>query len=169
MKDVSVMIDDFKFNFRVGALIENKGRYLLEKNKNDDFYNMPGGRVHAGENTLNAIKRELKEELGLYVDNPKLIKVSEQFFVLANTKYHELNFVYYIKLKNSNQLTKKDNFINLDNQNETMVWIDKNSLNNYKILPEFIYTLKDEKNISHLIFDKINNESYDSRYNYKMS
>lgn len=45
---------------------------------------MPGGRVHAGESTLNAIKRELIEELGLKDVTPKLIKVSEQFFVFDN-------------------------------------------------------------------------------------
>ena len=160
MKNVSIMIEDFKFNFRVCALIENNGRYLLEKSTGTDFLNMPGGRVHAGENTLNAIKRELKEELVLNDVCPKLIKVSEQFFNFNNTNYHELNFVYYIKLKNSHELCKKDNFVNIDNQNETMVWIKKNKLKNYKILPEFIYSLKNAKTISHLIFDKINNLSF---------
>ena len=37
MKDISVMIDDFKFNFRVCALIENRGRYLLERSDAVDF------------------------------------------------------------------------------------------------------------------------------------
>ncbi len=55
MKDLAIKIDDYKFNFRVCALIENKGRYLLSKNKNDDFFNMPGGRVHVSENTHDAI------------------------------------------------------------------------------------------------------------------
>lgn len=156
MKDISVMIDDFKFNFRVCALIENRGRYLLERSDAVDFLNMPGGRVHTGESTLNAIKRELIEELGLKDVTPKLIKVSEQFFVFDNKKYHELNFVYYVKLSDEHKLSQTDNIKNLDNQDEVMVWIDKGALHNYKILPEFIYTIKDDENISHLIFDKIN-------------
>ncbi len=88
MKDVSVTIDDFKFNFRVCALIENNGRYLLERSEVTDFLNMPGGRVHAGESTLDAIKRELKEELGLVDVAPTLLKVAEQFFEFDNKKYH---------------------------------------------------------------------------------
>ena len=155
MKDVSILIEDYKFNFRVCALIENKGRYLLEKNINTDFLNVPGGRVHSGENTYDAIVRELDEELGLKDIKPKLIKISEQFFEFNNNKYHELNFVYYIKLNNNNDLCKKNNFLNKDNNDETMLWIKKKYLKNYKILPEFIYKLKNSNKISHLIFSKI--------------
>ena len=151
MSNVAVFVDGIKFNFRVSALIENKGRYLLEKSIKTDFLNMPGGRVHAGESTLDAIKRELEEELKLENVTPKLIKISEQFFVFDNTKYHELNFVYYVKLKNNNPLAQSDNIQNYDNQTQTMVWIKRNDLKKYKILPEFIYTIKKSRKISHLV------------------
>ena len=155
MSDVAVFVDGIKFNFRVSALIENKGRYLLEKSIKTDFLNMPGGRVHAGESTLDAIKRELKEELKLENVEPKLIKISEQFFVFDNTKYHELNFVYYVKLKNNNPLAQSDNIQNYDNQTQTMVWIKMKDLNKYKILPEFIYNIKKSRKISHLVNKEI--------------
>ncbi len=155
MNDISYISNDNKFNFRVCCLIENKNKYLLEKNIETDFLNLPGGRVHLLENTYDAIKRELKEELNLDNVNPKLIKTSEQFFVFDNINYHEINFVYYIKLKNDNVLCRQKEIKNLDNKNETMVWINKKQLKNYKILPEFIYNLKNSRHISHLIFNKI--------------
>ena len=155
MSDVAVFVDGIKFNFRVSALIENKGRYLLEKSIKTDFLNMPGGRVLAGESTLDAIKRELEEELKLENVAPKLIKISEQFFAFDNTRYHELNFVYYVKLKNNNPLAQSDNIQNYDNQTQTMVWIKRKDLNKYKILPEFIYTIKKSRKISHLIKKEI--------------
>ncbi len=158
MQDISIMLGGYKFNFRVCALIENNSRYLLEESKVTDFLNLPGGRVHAGESTLSAIKRELKEELGLCDVNPRLIKVTEQFFKFADKKYHELNFVYYINLSNEHELCQKNHFANLDNQDETMVWVNIKDLHNYKILPEFIYTIKDDKKITQLIYDKINNQ-----------
>lgn len=154
-KDISCMIGDYRFNFRVCCLIENKNRYLLEKGGDVDFFNMPGGRVHSGEDTLTAMKRELKEELNLVDVKPKLLKISEQFFEFNNTKGHELEFVYYIKLKNDHPLCKQTRIQNLDNKNEIMEWIDKKNLKNYKILPEFIYTIKNSRKISHLIFDKL--------------
>ena len=155
MNDVAVFVDGIKFNFRVSALIENKGRYLIEKSIKTDFVHMQGGRVHAGESTLDAIKRELKEELKLENVEPKLIKISEQFFVFDNTKYHELNFVYYVKLKNNNSLAQSDNIQNYDNQTQTMVWIKRKDLNKYKILPEFIYNIKKSRKISHLVNKEI--------------
>lgn len=155
MKDISVYIDENKFNFRVCCLIENKKRYLLEKSSTTDFLNLPGGRVHAGESTFDAIIRELKEELNLVDVKPKLLKISEQFFTFEDKNYHELDFVYYVKLKNNHQMSKLKETKNFDNSNETMLWVNKKDLKNYKILPEFIYTLKNSKHISHLIFDKI--------------
>ncbi len=155
MQDISCMIDGNKFNFRVCCLIENRHRYLLEKSTTTDFLNLPGGRVQAGESTYQAIIRELQEELNLSNIHPKLIKIAEQFFTFEGKNYHELDFVYYVKLPDSHSFCTKEEIHNLDNEKETMVWVNRKELKQYKILPEFIYTLKNDKHISHLIFDKI--------------
>ena len=60
MKDVSIMVGDTKFNFRVACILENNNRVLLHKANIDNFWNMPGGRIKAGENSLCAIKREME-------------------------------------------------------------------------------------------------------------
>ncbi len=155
MKDVSVYIDDYKFNFRVCALIENNGRYLLEQSKTTDFLNMPGGRVHAGESTFDAIKRELQEELNLTNVDLKLLKVAEQFFEFDNKKYHELDFVYYMYLPDEHKYCKRKLIHNKDNANETMIWVDKADLHSHKILPEFIYSITNDNKISHEIVNKL--------------
>lgn len=159
MHDISYMIDGYKFNLRVCCLIENNNRYLLEKSTATDFLNLPGGRVQSGESTYNAILRELKEEINLVDIEPKLIKVVEQFFEFNKINYHEIDFVYYIKLPDTHEFCKQNQIQNLDNLKETMLWINQNELHNYKILPEFIYTLKNDNNISHLIFNKLNNNT----------
>ena len=60
-RNIAIVNGENKFNFRVAVLIENKGRVLLETA--GEFWNMIGGRVQFGESSLDAAKRELKEEL----------------------------------------------------------------------------------------------------------
>lgn len=61
--DISVILDRYKFNYRVACIIQNKDKILLHKNKEDIFYALPGGRVKIGENSISALKREFMEEI----------------------------------------------------------------------------------------------------------
>lgn len=55
---------------RVAAAIINdtQGRTLLVRKRGTDFFMQAGGKMEAGENALNALSRELKEELGMNLD-----------------------------------------------------------------------------------------------------
>ena len=98
-KDLSVMIDDVKLNIRVGAIIKYQDKILVEKNKNVDFYVVPGGRVKTLENSKDTLLRELNEELGIDFSNEefKLKSFIENFFTFDNNKYHELYLLYECK------------------------------------------------------------------------
>lgn len=50
-----------------GIITDNKGRVLLCHRRDHDLWNLPGGRVRAGENPWAALVREVKEETGLEV------------------------------------------------------------------------------------------------------
>jgi ADP-ribose pyrophosphatase YjhB (NUDIX family) len=65
MKDVSVMFDDIKFNYRVGLIIEKNNQIIIESSRVVDFSLIPGGRVKTLESTSQAMKREIKEEMGI--------------------------------------------------------------------------------------------------------
>ncbi len=160
MQDISLIIDEYKFNFRVSCLIECRGRYLFCKSVVTNFLNLPGGRVHAGESTQEAVKRELKEEIGIEIKKVKLLKVAEQFFEFDNKKYHEIGFVYYSKLNDKNKLADFEEIVNIDNKNETLIWIDKTKLKNYNILPEYLYDIKNNHRITHTSLNKLKGEKY---------
>ncbi|HAN09582.1 MAG TPA: hypothetical protein DCP90_03100 [Clostridiales bacterium] len=83
-----------KFNFRVGAIILNGDKILIHRKEQFEFWLLPGGRVEMAEGTLDAICREMKEELGLNLCKRRLCVVSENFFKLGETVYHELGFNY---------------------------------------------------------------------------
>jgi 8-oxo-dGTP pyrophosphatase MutT (NUDIX family) len=54
-------------------LIVNNNRYLLFKRRENQLYALPGGHVEEGETPLDAIIREIGEELSIVLPNVKLI------------------------------------------------------------------------------------------------
>lgn len=66
----------------VGALILNKkGEMLLVRShKWGDRYTIAGGHVEVGETLVEALKREIKEEVGLDVSGVRFLMVQEAIF-----------------------------------------------------------------------------------------
>ena len=149
-RNISFVMGENKFNFRVAVLIENKGRILLSNS--GDFWNMIGGRVHIGESTLEAVKRELKEELGIEVVGLKCINVSENFFKWMGKNQQELLFVYKVDLDNKYEITKKDTFKCLDSD-EIFEWHKIEDIDALICKPVIIKNLVKNENyqISHTI------------------
>ncbi|WGU96296.1 NUDIX hydrolase [Paenibacillus dendritiformis] len=59
----------------VGGIVENEqGHILLVKTEHDGWV-FPGGQVEAGENLIDALGREIKEESGIDVEVSRLIGV----------------------------------------------------------------------------------------------
>ena len=56
------------------CLIHDKDSYLLQDRVKEDWrgYTLPGGHVEAGESIVAAVVREMREETGLTVLNPRL-------------------------------------------------------------------------------------------------
>ena len=59
----------------VVCLIQDENKILLQNRVKEDWkgYTFPGGHVEAGESFVDAVIREMKEETGLTVNNPKLV------------------------------------------------------------------------------------------------
>lgn len=137
-KNITFVNGEDRFNFRVAILIENNDRFLLATS--GEFWNMVGGRVHLGESSLEAAKRELKEELNIEVDNLNLINISENFFEWMGKKQQELLFVYKVILTSEYTITSKDEFNCLDSD-EVFKWHDKATIENLICKPEIIKKL----------------------------
>lgn len=84
--DISMMIDGYKFNYRVACVIKNNGKVLLHKNKDDDFFALPGGRVAVGEDSVTTLKREFKEEIGTDIELKEFEGLIENFFEYSDKK-----------------------------------------------------------------------------------
>ncbi len=54
-------------------LLVNDNRYLLFKRRDSNLYSLPGGHVEEGETPLDAVIREIYEELNITIPNVKLV------------------------------------------------------------------------------------------------
>ena len=67
---------------KAGGVLLKDRRFLVTRSKGKDFFIAPGGKVETGESVRTALKRELKEELGIEVD-VKDLKVFGTFYAPA--------------------------------------------------------------------------------------
>lgn len=140
-KDISLMIGDVKFNFRVGAIIEYKGKVLIEKNPKIDYGVIPGGRVKTLEDVKSALIRELKEEMYMdFSDRPLVLQnYIENFYTFNGTPTHEIYFVYRTKLKDTDAILNEEKMLNHDSKANYYKFVDIKDIYKENIKP---YVLK---------------------------
>ena len=108
------------------CLIEDGNRILLQNRVKKDWqgYALPGGHVEPGESFVDAVIREMKEETGLTVIEPRLAGVKQ--FPIENGRYVVLLF----------KATRW--FGDLISSDEgQMEWIEYDNLTNIKTVDDF--------------------------------
>ena len=75
------------------CLISNGDKILLQNRVKEDWkgYTLPGGHVEPGESFVDAVIREMKEETGLNIRNPKLAGIKQ--FPLKDGKYENGRYI----------------------------------------------------------------------------
>ena len=135
--DLSLMVGNVKFNYRAGLLITKNNKVLVECNPDYDFVTIPGGRVKTKESSIDALIRELEEEMHITIskEEVKFKSVIENFFELDNKDYHELFFLYKLNVEEKDDRFKED-MINYDSEKSYYKWVDKDKLDEVNLLPK---------------------------------
>ncbi len=153
--DLSIFVNNVKFNFRVGVILEYKNNILIEKGKKATHSVIPGGRVKTLEDTKNTLIREIQEEMHFDISKKdiKLQNVIENFFTSNDVKYHELFFVYRIKLDENDEIIKRDKkeLINYDSDGNWYEFISINDIEKENIKPEIIKKIVKEDKFKNIV------------------
>jgi len=154
--DITIDVGDYKLNVRAGGVIIHNNKILVHKNTNSDHYALIGGRIEIGENSVDTIKREIKEELGKDVEITGYISTIENFFEMDGSKYHEIMFVHKIEFVNKEDKLIEHTLKNIEGKDYLRYeWLELDKIDNYPLLPIAIKEiLKENKFPVH----KINND-----------
>lgn len=108
------------------CLIRNGDEYLLQDRIKKDWrgFTLPGGHVEPGESIVDAVIREMKEETGLTVENPKLCGVKQ--FPIDGGRYLVFLFV-------------ADEFSGevISSEEGAMHWVKKENLSKVNLVNDF--------------------------------
>ncbi len=96
-----------RFNYRVAGVAVQNGRILLDRNSRNTYWVLPGGHPEMMEPMTEALRREVREEIGADVEVIRLLWVLENFFH-KNKDIHELSFYFLMEIDPSSHLLKSD-------------------------------------------------------------
>ncbi|WP_029215021.1 NUDIX hydrolase [Kallotenue papyrolyticum] len=133
--------DRQRFNYRVAAVILDRGRVLLHRAEHDDFWVLPGGRAELMEPATETIRRELREELGVEARVERLLWVVENFFSYADYAFHELALYFLVELAPDSPLRRQSVFDGREAQERLIFrWFDLATLERVRLFPSFLRT-----------------------------
>ena len=124
------------------AVIVNEERsHLLVFEEHDSrrdltFHRLLGGHIEFGERSRDTVVREISEEIGLDLAEPRLIGVLESIFVCEGRPGHEVVFVYEGRVDRLDSIPR-EGMAMLDEPQTTVVWRDlRNPPRDVPLFPE---------------------------------
>jgi 8-oxo-dGTP pyrophosphatase MutT (NUDIX family) len=118
------------------AVIQKENKILLAHKIGEPNTFLPGGHVEYGEYSNAALRRELREELGIEATIGEIIGILEyQYTDEDNNKHHEINFIYNAEI-NEKVLSKESHL--------EFLWCSLNYLVDKMLLPDPLPTLVTE-------------------------
>ena len=113
------------------CMIQDGSRVLLQNRVKEDWkgYTFPGGHVEAGESFVDAVVREMKEETGLDILDPRLVGIKQ--FPIENGRYIVLLF----------KATKFRGDV-ISSEEGEMEWIELENLSKVNVVEDFFDLMK---------------------------
>jgi 8-oxo-dGTP pyrophosphatase MutT (NUDIX family) len=95
-------VKDNKFHLIARAVILDKNRILLARQKGMSNTFLPGGHIETGESAVTALQREIREELGLSLKVESFLGCVEAGWEDEKRHNFEVNLIFRAGLQNQN-------------------------------------------------------------------
>ena len=113
------------------CLLRDGMRWLLQDRKKKDWpgYTLPGGHVEMGESFVDAVVREMKEETGLTILNPRLCGVKQ--FPIREGNYESGRYIVFLF-----EASEYEGKLVSSSEGE-MYWVEQSELGSVNLVEDF--------------------------------
>ena len=155
MSDVTYVINNAKFNYRVAAVIRADNKILIMTDQDLPYFYLPGGRVKINEKSIDAIRRELQEELEIDCENAKILYINENFFKedSISQSIHEICIYFEVHIKADSYIFEQEIFERAENGKLYIFkWQSIDTISDTALYPLFIAKelVAENKEIKHI-------------------
>lgn len=155
--DLKIKSEKEEFHVRACGIIEQENKFLIMKVNKTSYYHIPGGHIEIGEDSKQAVIREIKEEIGCDIQEANLFAIQENFWIKDDKKCHGIEFYYIVKPKQKLQIKDYEKIEN-DKDGEKLLeikWVTADELKNIDLRPNNIKNMlidgKYRKSLLHII------------------
>lgn len=141
--DIKIKTDEKVFNYCARAIIKQDEKFLLICVNDAPYYHLPGGHVEIGENSKDAVLREIKEEVGIDVALGDLVLINEQFYDKQGVATHSMILYYVAKPKAK---IDTQNLVRMEKMGTKLIknelrWVTLDELKTIDLRPQLIKDL----------------------------
>ena len=147
-QDILFKTEDHVFSYRVGGILVENGKILLQRDKNGD-HAVIGGHVSFMEQAKDTLVREYMEELHVKIGVDELLAVQENFFMWGDKPCHQVHFYYNVHLEDEHFFREGmvSGYDELDNMRVDLdyIWIPLEELKDIPVYPREIEKLLEKR------------------------
>lgn len=141
--DLKFKTETEEFHVRAAGIIKQENKFLIMKVNNKEYYHIPGGHIETGEDSKQALIREIKEELNINIKEMNLFAIQENFWKANNKNCHGIEFYYIVNPKADLKTIDYKRIENDKGEDKLLEirWVTKEDLANIDLRPQNIKEL----------------------------
>jgi 8-oxo-dGTP pyrophosphatase MutT (NUDIX family) len=133
---------DIRFGARVAGVVLHNQHILLQGEPQGAFWTLPGGGIDLLESSQQALKREMREELGVEIQIKRLLWFVEHFFASVEDGkiHHEFGLFFLITFLDASHVYQLETIIPSVEAGRTIIfqWFKLDDLAHVRLYPSFL-------------------------------